>query len=43
MITTVLVTSRKIYLLALYDKSEVATLTDNQLSERLVAIDESDE
>lgn len=42
-VTNVLVAKEKVYLLALYDKSEVSTLTDDQVSERLRPIEEGNE
>ncbi|MEZ0541266.1 hypothetical protein [Fibrella arboris] len=39
-ITTVRVVAQKIYLLALYDKSEVASLSDDKITERLKQISE---
>ncbi len=40
-ITCVRIVAQKIYLLALYDKSEVSTLSDNVISERLQSIVDS--
>ncbi|WP_020600015.1 hypothetical protein [Spirosoma panaciterrae] len=42
-ITNVLVIKQKIYLLALYDKSEVSTLTDSRISELLASIEDGEE
>lgn len=42
-ITNVLVVKQKIYLLALYDKSDVPTLKDSKISERLSTIEENNQ
>lgn len=42
-ITYVRVTKQKIYLLALYDKSDVATLADDKINELLASIEEEND